>query len=241
MTKDREEMSSTRIWRIISIIGGLTYLLSLPLGNYPGRPLLKAIGIGAMAVMTLREARRNGWPAGRVLLGAALTFSCLGDILLALRIERSFLYGLSAFLVAHIIYIALFTRSWRRPLRPGAGRLAATAAVLIFSILFAGWLSSSLGGLALPVTIYICAITLMVVSSLWAGFSTQQVALGAVLFMISDSIIAIEKFKMDVPWSDYLIWATYYLGQYGIAFGYPGGDDTRENVTTNEAGGTGRR
>jgi hypothetical protein len=43
---------------------------------------------------------------------------------------------------------------------------------------------------------------------------------GAVLFLISDSLLAIHKFKAPMPLRDYLVWSTYYLGQCGIALGY---------------------
>ncbi len=220
MGTDLEGGNRDRIYWVISVIGGVAYLLTSSLGNYPGRPLIKALAIGALAVLALRRAADHRWPGGMTLLAAALGFSCLGDVLLALRIEQSFLLGLSAFLLAHITYIIIFARRWRRPLRPGFGRLAVTAAILLFSILFARWLAPGLGTMALPVTIYICAITLMVVSCLWAGFPTPWAATGAILFMISDSIIAADKFRTEIPFSGYLIWATYYLGQVGIAFSY---------------------
>jgi uncharacterized membrane protein YhhN len=41
-----------------------------------------------------------------------------------------------------------------------------------------------------------------------------------VLFPTSDSILAINKFKSPGPMAGYLIWATYYLAQYGIAIGF---------------------
>ena len=40
------------------------------------------------------------------------------------------------------------------------------------------------------------------------------------LFLISDSILAINKFKSPLPLRGYLVWATYYLAQYGIAIGF---------------------
>jgi uncharacterized membrane protein YhhN len=41
-----------------------------------------------------------------------------------------------------------------------------------------------------------------------------------VLFLISDSILAVSKFKSPMPAGGYLIWGTYYLAQYGIAIGF---------------------
>src|SRR5262249_47665044 len=109
---------------------------------------------------------------------------------------------------------------WVRPLRPKGWQLAMTAVVLTYSLLLSQWLSPSLGAVAGPVMLYVCAITVMVVAALLAGFSKPWVYTGALLFLLSDSIIAVNKFKAPVPLRDYLVWATYYLGQYGIAIGF---------------------
>ena len=90
------------------------------------------------------------------------------------------------------------------------------------------WLWPSLGGLRLPVLAYICVITAMGVMSLLAGFPSWIVPAGALLFMLSDSLIAVGKFKHPIRYDNYLIWCTYYVGQVCIAVGflrYRGGSD----------------
>ncbi len=210
------------IW-LTSLLGGLAYLLLplLPGGlPWPARVIVKALGVGLLAVLAGRQYRRNGG-GGALGLGIALGLSTLGDICLAWRgSSSSFMYGLLAFLLAHLTYLGLFIRRWHRPLRPPVIRLAGTAAFLTFSLFYSHWLSPGLGALAIPVMIYVSAITLMVVASLWANFTTRWVVIGAILFMISDSILAADKFHHEIPASSYLIWASYYLGQYGITIGY---------------------
>src|SRR5574341_1489469 len=92
-------------------------------------------------------------------------------------------------------YVLLFVRNWSWPLRLYGWQLALVAAVLIYSLLLAHWLSPSLGGVARHVMVYVCAITVMVVTAILAGFSRPWVGTGAILFLISDSIIAVDKFK----------------------------------------------
>ncbi|MBO0858144.1 MAG: hypothetical protein J2P21_06745 [Chloracidobacterium sp.] len=53
-----------------------------------------------------------------------------------------------------------------------------------------------------------------------SSFSTSWVCLGAILFLISDSILDVNKFKAPAPMAGYSIWATYYLAQFGIAIGF---------------------
>ena len=94
------------------------------------------------------------------------------------------------------------------------------AALLIFSVLWSQWLAPGLGSLTWPVMFYTCVITVMVASAILAGFSNTWVCTGAILFLISDSILAANKFKSPVPMGGFLVWTTYYLAQFGIAIGF---------------------
>jgi len=169
-----------------------------------------------LAVMALqsRAARRD---AGLLALG--LTLSTAGDVLLDLD-PNLFVFGLGAFLLAHLAYVSLFVRNRARPFHPGVPRLAAVLLVLACAAALSVWIVPSVGGLAVPVVLYICALTAMVSTAILAGFEKPWVALGAVLFLISDSLLAIDKFKAPVPVRDVLVWVTYYFGQCGIAFGF---------------------
>ncbi len=222
---------------LLSIVCGLVYLATKSAQPYPGSIVIKALSIAPLAVLAYRilgesSARPKGleWLRDRdnLLLCAALGFSSLGDVFLDLA-GSYFIQGLVSFLIAHLIYILLFVRNWPRPLRPDGKQLALAAAVLIYSLLLSNWLSPDLGEMAGPVMVYVCAITVMAVSTIFAGFSKPYVWIGAILFLLSDSMIAAGRFKTPVPMSKYLIWATYYIGQYCIAIGFlreKAGDDS---------------
>jgi uncharacterized membrane protein YhhN len=214
---------------LLSITCSLFYLVTQSSQPYPGSVFLKMLSIAPMAVIASRALREpSASPRGvewlrdrdNVILGMALAFSSLGDVLLDLDPERFFVRGLLAFLVAHFIYILLFVRNWVRPLRPKGWQLSLQAAILIYSMLLSHWLAPSLGAVAGPVMLYVCVITVMAVSAILAAFSKPWVYSGVILFLISDSIIAVSRFKSPVPLRDYLVWATYYLAQYGIAIGF---------------------
>src|ERR1017187_3035521 len=142
-----------------------------------------------------------------------------GDVLLALD-PRLFAFGLGAFLLAHLTYIRLFARNRTAGIRLDPPRLAAVLLILVYSATLSVWIVPSVGELAVPVVLYICALTTMVCTAILARFQQRWVAVGAILFLISDSLLAIHKFKTPVPLRDYLVWSTYYLGQCGIALGY---------------------
>jgi uncharacterized membrane protein YhhN len=214
---------------LLSIGSSVLYLATRGVQPFPGSVVLKALGMAPLAVLTFRVLEKGARPAGDGtgagvrdghLLATALALSCVGDVLLHLGFRRYFGLGLGAFFLAHVAYILLFVRSWPRPLRPRRLDLLLVAVVLVYSVVVTGWLSSRLGGYALPVIAYSIAITAMAVSAIVARFSTPLVWMGAMLFIFSDSLIAAGRFRTVLPLAAYLIWPTYYLGQYAIAIGF---------------------
>ncbi|MDW7652102.1 MAG: lysoplasmalogenase [Bacillota bacterium] len=150
---------------------------------------------------------------------AALLFSLLGDVLLML--EGLFLQGLLAFLVAQGFYVTAFwtdTRFYK-------GDLAAGAVILVLGggIFFS--LSTYLdASLFIPVAAYMLVISLMVwraVGTLFRDvFEPQQkrfIVAGAVLFYLSDLVLAVNRFALPVPWSSLIVMATYFAAQYLLA------------------------
>ncbi len=216
-----------RVLLLVSLAASTIYFLSAPFGEFPGRIVCKALSILPLALMSfglLREGELRGSRLLRdndsTILAAALVFSSLGDVLLDWNPRGLFVFGLLAFLTAHFIYILLFVSNWPRPLRPDGAQLFLFAVILLYSLLLANWFAPSLGTDAKPVMLYICVITVMVITTILSGFPRPWVCGGAILFLISDSLIAINRYKMIVPGSDSLVWATYYLGQYGLAIGF---------------------
>ncbi|HYP29892.1 MAG TPA: lysoplasmalogenase [Blastocatellia bacterium] len=199
----------------ISMACGLLYLATQGLRPYSGSVVVKQLAIFPLALLALRALRS----ADGVLLGMALAFSGLGDMFLGIEGANLFVYGLGSFLIAHLFYLALFTRTVPRPLDLRAGRKALIFILLIYSAAMTMWLGPDLGPLAMPVIFYLSAITAMCLTAVLAGFRTPLVAAGAVLFVISDSLIAVNRFKMPIDHSDYLVWSTYYFGQLAIAWG----------------------
>lgn len=199
---------------LLSLACSTLYFVTKSWQPFSGSVALKGLCIAPLAVMAFRLLPApNHW-----LLGGALAFSTLGDIFLDLR--GMFVQGLGAFLVAHLIYVVLFLSNWQRPVRLSANQQISLAALLFFSLAQTMWLWPGLGQLAIPVACYIGAITLMVASAIIGRFRQSWIVWGALLFLISDSLIGINKFKTPVPLRDYLVWATYYLGQCGIALGF---------------------
>jgi uncharacterized membrane protein YhhN len=221
--------AADRALLLLSVICSFFYLATQSVQPYPGGVLLKVLSVAPLAAIAFRTRREpSANPLGversqdrdNLILAIALSFSSLGDALLDLDPERHFIKGLLAFLAAHLIYILLFVRNWARPPRPKVWQWALVAAALVYSLVLSLWLAPSLGAVAAPVMIYVCVITVMSVSAILARFSRPWVYTGVILFLISDSILAVDRFKSPVPLRGYLVWATYYLAQCGIAIGF---------------------
>lgn len=208
--------SFERLLLLTSITCGLVYLATQSLRPYSGSVVIKQLAIFPLALLALRALRG----ADGLLLGLALAFSGLGDMFLGIEGENLFVYGLGSFLIAHLFYVALFTRNIPRPLDLGIWKKLLIFLLLAYSASVTMWLGPDLGPLAIPVIFYMSAISAMCLTAILAGFRTPFVVAGAVLFIISDSLIAINKFKMPVDYNNYLVWATYYIGQLAIATGF---------------------
>ena len=206
----------SRLLLYVSAASSAAYLLTGQWQPFPGSALIKGCAVGALAALALqlRGVRRDS-----ALLAVGLALSTAGDVLLDLD-PGYFVFGLGAFFLAHFTYIVLFLRNRAPDIRLDPARLAAVILIVAYNATLSVWIVPSVGDLAVPVVCYICAITTMVCTAILARFDQRWVAIGAILFLISDSPLAINKFKAPVPLRDLLVWTTYYLGQCGIALGY---------------------
>jgi len=154
----------------------------------------------------------------------ALFFSWAGDILLMFQGSDAifFLLGLSAFLIAHIFYIILFHRiRVAEKIKPAIGYVVIVA---IYYAALIGLLAPHLGEMKIPVVAYgivisfmlMLALHLLALSNKSAG---RMIFTGALLFVASDSLLAINKFYQPFTSAGVLIMLTYGLAQFCIVQG----------------------
>ena len=146
-------------------------------------------------------------------VGSGLLLSALGDVLL--EGHGLFVAGLSAFLLAHLAYTAAFLADESR-LR--------LARALPFALWLGGAASlfwSGVGPLAVPVAVYMAAIGVMMwraAARVDAGRKGALIGLvGAMLFGLSDTLIALDRFRAPMSGVRYAIILLYWAGQAGIA------------------------
>lgn len=181
------------------------------------KPTATLLVIG-VALLSLREPTWNRTYTIGVLVG--LAFSLGGDVALMFgENPRAFAIGLGLFLVAHVAYAVVFTL---------LGRFSAWDAISIPVLLAAGvgfyaLIQANLGKLRLPVIAYMVVISVMVsravstlASPLFQAEQAVMVAGGAVLFYLSDVILAANRFWRPLRY-DRISLAFYYAGQLLIA------------------------
>jgi uncharacterized membrane protein YhhN len=145
-----------------------------------------------------------------------LLFSLAGDIFLMLPTDK-FIAGLVSFLLAHLCYIAAFTFE-------GAYALNFLYAIplLVYGAVMLRVLWPGLASMKAPVMIYMLVIIAMAWQALnrWAATGEQGSALafaGAMLFVASDSLLAVNRFRKRIRGAQVYIMSTYFMAQWLIA------------------------
>ena len=184
----------------------------------------KALIIPLLMVLYYRLVRSQMNLFHRLIL-AALLFSWIGDVTLQLNQFNDifFMVGLSGFLIAQLIYLSAFFST------RGSNILFFRKFWLIFIVIAYGigivWLLfDGLGDMKIPVIAY----TIVILTMLSAAINRKEkvnrlsyklVLIGAMFFILSDSLIAIDKFTFEFPLARIAIMSTYVAAQYLIAVG----------------------
>jgi len=184
----------------------------LPFEPYPGNFVVKVIPALSLAVLAFIAVSGS---RGKLLF-ISLLFCAAADIALELASGKYFVVGLGLFLIAHIFFIITFYRDFKFT----TSRIPVIILLIVYSMMMAFILTPSLKEMALPVYIYMTAITLMGIFASLRSAKNDFTLFGAIAFIVSDSIIAINKFMMPVPAADYAIMITYDLALFLIVYGF---------------------
>jgi len=205
---------------IVSAIHLIGIIIKQPLLADVTKVLLMPLLLGHVIALPNRKF------IGFNLLVIAILFCWAGDVLLMFteNNELFFLLGLAAFLIGHIFYMLTFNKmadknSIGKPLQPLFYLLPLLFALSLLIVLF-----PNLGEMKVPVIAYATVISLMCVAAMrrWQRTDTPSfitVLTGAVLFIFSDALIAINKFHTPFNSASLLIMITYIVAQYLIITG----------------------
>ena len=216
--------TSSTLRRVLPALGALfaalaiasaPWALAAPWLNVAFKPLATSCVIAWAATAATDDARVKHW------IVAGLACSLAGDVALLWPVQ-GFLVGLVSFLLGHLSYLVALTRRVRFAARPPAfvGWAAVAAAVLAF--LWHGVPAE----LRVPVVVYVCALSAMAAQATVAWLVARgtpeagrwrSVALGGALFVLSDAILATDKFVGGIPMPTLWNLSIYWLGQWFIA------------------------
>ncbi len=176
----------------------------------------KALGTVVILVFALWPTAALS-PVYRALVATGLVLSLAGDLFLV-RADRHLLAGMLAFFLAHLMYIGAFFSEAGAP-----ARLVVIPLGALYGAALMWFLWNGMGVYRLPAIAYTAVLVVMI----WAAFEqysstpeprTLAAFVGGILFLISDSVLAVEQFRTPFRYSPAIVMATYYAAQWLIAF-----------------------
>jgi len=206
---------------LLTLVSALLSIVALSDMGLPRELAFLAKPLTTVLIILYAWPRGAAQPRMQRLLRAGLLFSLGGDIAL-LWPEQGFLPGLVSFLIAHLCYILGFASQGRlaRPWWPFA-----MFAVIAGAVLLRLWPGIA-AELRLPVLVYVACLASMAAQA-WCWWRSslgqagealaRNAAWGGTLFLLSDSLIAINKFAGAVPLAALWILASYWVAQWLLA------------------------
>lgn len=199
----------------------LTHIFLVPNIHYFVKPLITLSLFGLLLFQTGLRGRFSKR------IGLGLLCGLVGDVFLLFddRYEQFFVYGLVAFLIGHLFYLSAFYLDYKVNKSVYQKHTKnAIIAYAFYSTLFCAALWPFLGTLRIPVIIYAFVISVMGVMAVNRfgrvnSLSFKLIFIGSILFAISDTILAINRFVYDFKLAGGLVMATYMIAQYLITIG----------------------
>ena len=193
---------------------------NIPILYYAAKPLL-------LPVLIILLASATGAVRGKKIMLVALFFSWMGDVLLMFESRHAlfFIFGLVCFLTTHILYIIYFLSISSENISLLKKYPLLIALVAAYGVSLVWLLFPHLAGLKIPVMVYAAVICTMLLCSLHIFHKVNSTAnilyvSGALFFVLSDSLLAVNKFYQPLAYAGVFIMLTYCLAQYLIVRGF---------------------
>jgi len=172
-------------------------------------PMLLLIGLAIQKLGFTKESRY-------FVLG--LIFSACGDFILDYDRQNWFIFGLGAFFIAHLFYLAslkpyikkLFQRKY----------LITSLVYIVYGTVMLFLLADGLGEMFVPVVAYMSILLLMALATVFSEKSNVWLIVGGISFVFSDSLIGFDKFYIPIDNVSFAIMISYYLAQFSLLRGF---------------------
>lgn len=179
--------------------------------------------LATLLILALALSLAPASPSYQWAVAAGLLFSTAGDVFLMLPRDR-FVAGLASFLVAHLCYVGAFSIGVPFGAAPLLWLPFLAAGGVVLALVWPGLKPA----LRAPVTVYVIVIAAMAGQAagrwhLLGGWLALAAALGAALFVASDAVLALDRFRRHFPAARALTLATYWAAQLLIALSVSAG------------------
>ncbi|MDZ4844353.1 MAG: lysoplasmalogenase [Chitinophagales bacterium] len=220
------------LFQLLFWLAAILHLSAIVLDNPELRFFSKPLLMPLLIAWYFIETKQNRTPIHFIMM-IGFVFSCAGDVFLMEttedKAELYFLLGLVSFLITHVLYIISFTKEvagTKGELLLKKKPFLALPVIALAGALIALVFNRIEPAMQIPVIVYASVITVMVIMAInrhkkVSAQSFQLTIIGALLFMFSDSLIALNKFYFNgTLWNaSLLIMLTYITGQFLIAKG----------------------
>ncbi len=201
---------------LTSLVAAFIFALLIPWRPYTNAIILKWLPVGALSFFALCN------PVSRqvLLFSASIFCHSIGDLLLEIHPMFYLLPAMLAFGLGHLGYSMVFLQNKSKPIQISLKRKILLSILVIFTLGMLGILITKIpSNKLIPIILYLTIITSMAIASILSRLG-KTVICGALLYIISDSIIAMNIFIYNIPFAGYLICPTYYIGQLLIILGF---------------------
>ncbi len=203
-----KKQQSFMLYKVGFIFFAVLFIASTFFKPYPLSWLVKIIPMAILMVTTfqLMESKSE-----RLFL-MGLVFSTCGDFFLDYDRVNWFVFGLGSFFLAHLFYLMALWPVERK-------NILAIIAYSTYGLIICYVFSPGLGALLVPVLAYMSVLMMMGIFTLISRKSNIWLVIGGISFIISDSIIGLNKFYTEIPYPHLLIMPTYYFAQFALVKG----------------------
>jgi len=187
------------------------FCLKMTIHSYPFSFKLKALPTVLFAYLCFKYLKMPD----KLFIGPGFLCCTSGDIFLDFSRESYFIHALISFLSGHIFY----TLGFLQQVHFTKERLPFAIIAFVYTSIITIILLPRLGNFLIPVVVYIMVITIMGISAAFISGNSLGIFIGAMIFIVSDSLIAINKFLGSFNYSTPIIISLYFIAQYTIGTG----------------------
>jgi len=207
ITKIQRSIMTIQITRLYFLLS-LSFIIATFFTPYPLSWLVKVLPLALLIFASYKQVQSTN---DRIFV-LGLVFSACGDFFLDYDRINWFIFGLGSFLFAHICY--LFS------LKPFAKKqLGIVVVYIVYGVAMLSLLTPNLGELLLPVLVYMTVLLCMGIATLTSEKSNKWLIFGGLSFVVSDSLLGVNKFTFAIPYASFSIMVTYYFAQYALVKG----------------------